>query len=80
VYGTENLCSEFGENRSVNGVTILSRYRTDTGHWTGHQTPDAAKVVIYFIQCYMLYTALDRKKAKQQNTKNKQCFLILRLK
>jgi len=49
LYGTGKLCSEFGEDRSINNVTILS---TDAGRTDGRLRD--------FIFCPMPCTALDR--------------------
>jgi len=48
VCGTQKLGSKFGEDQSINDVTILS---TDAGH----PTSDNGQWILYSVQCYALH-------------------------
>jgi len=60
LYGTEKLCSEFGEDRFINNVTFLS---TDAGRTDGQ----TGVYLVYSVQC--ICTALDRRKRVGRVTK-----------
>jgi len=47
LYDMGKLCSKFGEDRSINNITIMS---TDAG-WTNRHV----KVILYSVQCYALH-------------------------
>jgi len=58
VHVTEKLCSKFGEDRSINDVTILS---TVAGDWTSDIGDRTCHVILYSVQCCYALHWTDKK-------------------